>query len=62
MAIVGGADRHPPATVCSRQSHQTGKSGGMDLHHWWRFRDGKVYYYRGTEDTAAPTAKLLSDD
>src|SRR5262245_882372 len=20
----------------------TGKSGVMDLHHWWRFRDGKV--------------------
>ena len=31
------------------------------LHHWWRFRDGKVYYYRGTEDTAL-TARLLSDD
>jgi hypothetical protein len=24
----------------------------MDLHHWFRFRDGKVYFYRGTEDTA----------
>ena len=36
-----------------------GKSGVMDLHHWWRFRDGKVVLYRGTEDTAL-TAKLLS--
>ena len=42
-------------------STRTGKSGEMDLHHWWRFRDGKVYYYRGTEDTAL-TARLLSDD
>jgi ketosteroid isomerase-like protein len=24
----------------------------MDIHHWWRFRDGKIYLYRGTEDTA----------
>ena len=37
----------------------TGKSGTMNLHHWWRFRDGKIYFYRGTEDTAL-TADLLS--
>ena len=37
----------------------TGKSGTMDLHHWWRFRDGKVVLYRGTEDTAL-TADLLT--
>jgi len=36
----------------------TGKSGTMDIHHWWRFRDGKVCFYRGTEDTAL-TAALL---
>jgi ketosteroid isomerase-like protein len=37
----------------------TGKAGTMDLHHWWRFRDGKVVLYRGTEDTAL-TADLLA--
>jgi ketosteroid isomerase-like protein len=31
----------------------TGKSVVMDIHHWFRFRDGKIYVYRGTEDTAA---------
>jgi ketosteroid isomerase-like protein len=31
---------------------RTGKSGVMDLHHWWRFRKGKVVLVRGTEDTA----------
>jgi ketosteroid isomerase-like protein len=36
----------------------TGKQGAMDLHHWFRFRDGKVERYRGTEDTAL-TAALL---
>jgi ketosteroid isomerase-like protein len=29
-----------------------GKQVSMDLHHYFRFRDGKVSYYRGTEDTA----------
>jgi ketosteroid isomerase-like protein len=37
----------------------TGKSGSMTIHHWWRFRDGKVVLYRGTEDTAL-TAELLT--
>jgi ketosteroid isomerase-like protein len=36
----------------------TGKSGTMDLHHWWRFDGDKVCFYRGTEDTAL-TAELL---
>jgi uncharacterized protein len=37
----------------------TGKAGVMDIHHWWRFRDGEVVLYRGTEDTSL-TADLLS--
>jgi ketosteroid isomerase-like protein len=32
------------------------KGGGeqhtMHIHHYWRFRDGRVAYYRGGEDTA----------
>ena len=36
-----------------------GKSGAMDLHHWWRFRGDKISLYRGTEDTAL-TAALLA--
>ena len=40
-------------------SKATGKSAAMDLHHWWRFRDGKVCFYRGTEDTAA-TKEILA--
>jgi ketosteroid isomerase-like protein len=37
----------------------TGKTGESNIHHWWRFRDGKVCLYRGTEDTAL-TASLLA--
>ena len=36
----------------------TGRSGAMNIHHWWRLRDGKVWHYRGTEDTAL-VASLL---
>jgi len=38
---------------------ENGNSGSMDLHHWWRLRDGKVCFYRGTENTAL-TAALLT--
>jgi ketosteroid isomerase-like protein len=41
------------------EAKSSGKSTTMDLHHWWRFRDGKVCFYRGTEDTAA-TAEVLT--
>jgi hypothetical protein len=28
----------------------------MNLHHWFQFREGKISYYRGTEDTAQAEA------
>jgi len=34
------------------RSNATDKSATANIHHWWRFRHGKVCYYRGTEDTA----------
>lgn len=34
------------------RSRNTGKAAEMDLHHYFKFRDGKIAYYRGTEDTA----------
>ena len=37
-----------------------GKVATMDLHHWWRFRDGKVVLYRGSEDTALVADSLAS--
>jgi len=40
------------------RSRGTGRSAAMDLHHFFRFRDGKIAYYRGTEDTAQ-TAQAL---
>lgn len=42
------------------RSRETGKVAEMQLHHWFRFRDGKIAYYRGTEDTAITAATLAS--
>ena len=40
------------------RSRATGKTAAMDLHHFFKFRDGKIAYYRGTEDTARTQAVL----
>ena len=40
------------------RSRSTGKAVAMDLHHFFRFRDGKIAYYRGTEDTAETEAAV----
>lgn len=34
------------------RSRSTGRAVQMNLHHYFRFRDGKIAYYRGSEDTA----------
>lgn len=36
----------------------TGRGGEMHLHHYWRFRDGKVCFVRCSEDTALVQAAL----
>jgi ketosteroid isomerase-like protein len=36
----------------------TGREAKMNLHHYWRFRDGKVEFFRGSEDTAQIKAVL----
>jgi len=30
----------------------TGREASMTMHHYWRLRDGKVEYFRGSEDSA----------
>jgi ketosteroid isomerase-like protein len=36
----------------------TGRRVEMNLHHYFRFHEGKIGYYRGTEDTAQTQASL----
>jgi ketosteroid isomerase-like protein len=43
---------------CRAIARETGQPMAMDLHHLFRFRDGKIAYYRGTEDTAQIQAAL----
>ena len=40
------------------RSRETGKVAKMNLHHWWRFTNGKISFYRGTEDTALTVGAL----
>jgi uncharacterized protein len=40
------------------RSRRTGKTAAMNLHHFFQFQDGKIAYYRGTEDTAQTEAVL----
>jgi len=34
----------------------SGKTAAMNMQHWWRFDDGKVVYFRGSEDTEQTAA------
>jgi ketosteroid isomerase-like protein len=38
------------------KNRKTDKTLKMDLHHYFVFRDGKIAYYRGTEDTVQTEA------
>lgn len=45
---------------CRAKSRATGKEIDNDLHHYFRFKNGKISFYRGTEDTAQTVAALTS--
>ena len=38
----------------------SGRTISMNLHHFFRFRDGQIAYYRGSEDTAQMVALFQS--
>ncbi len=40
------------------RSRRSGKEAAMHLHHYWRFRDDKGAFWRGSEDTEQ-TANML---
>jgi len=43
------------------RSIATGQQASMTMHHYWRLRDGKVEYFRGSEDTEQ-TARVLTPE
>lgn len=58
VTFAGNEDSVLTVVHCRSRSRSTGKSTEMNLHHYFRFRDGLVSYYRGTEDTAQTEAAL----
>ena len=42
----------------THRSRETGKAASMNLHHWFRFTNGKISYCRCTEDTASTVETL----
>jgi uncharacterized protein len=44
--------------LCRAKARATGKAVDMNLHHFFQFRDGRIVYYRGTEDTSQTEAAL----
>jgi len=43
------------------RSRSSGRTSEMNLHHYFKFRDGKIAYYRGSEDSAQTEAVLKGD-
>jgi ketosteroid isomerase-like protein len=41
------------------RSIATGREASMTMHHYWRIREGKVDYFRGSEDTEV-TARVFA--
>jgi len=57
--VFGSNDTDVFTVVHFRGSNlATSKETDQDLHHWFRFRDDKICYYRGTEDTSQTEASF----
>jgi uncharacterized protein len=52
LTYAGTDDEVLTLVRCTVRNRRTGKKMSHDLHHHFRFCDGKVVYYRGSEDTA----------
>src|ERR1700733_13917254 len=59
LSVLAGENEVHALVRFRISSRATGRQGEMNLHHYWRLRDGKVEYYRGSEDSAQ-TAALLA--
>jgi ketosteroid isomerase-like protein len=57
-AYAANQDEVHTVVHCRAVARATGRSMDHDLHHYFRFADGKIVFYRGTEDTAQTEAAL----
>ena len=60
LTFAGNEDAVLTVVRCRTRARSTGKATDMTLHHYFRFRSGRIYYYRGTEDTSQTEAALRS--
>jgi ketosteroid isomerase-like protein len=59
LSIAGNADGDVHAFIrYAFTVSATGKDVAMNLHHYWKFRDGRVCYVRASEDTAQVAAAM----
>ena len=58
LTFAGNEDAVLTVVHFRAKSRSTGKEVDMNLHHHFRFRDGKVSFYRGTEDSSQTEAAL----
>jgi ketosteroid isomerase-like protein len=52
LTFAGNEDAVLTVVRCRAKARRTGRGIDMNLHHYFRFRDGKIFYYRGTEDSS----------
>jgi ketosteroid isomerase-like protein len=60
LEIMGDGDSVLTVVRFRMKSRSTGRQATMLLNHYWKFRDGKVAYYRGSEDTLL-TLRTVTD-
>ncbi len=58
VAFAATEDEVLTVVRCAATNRATGKPMAHHLHHYFKFRDGRVVYYRGSEDTAETTASF----
>ena len=59
LELIGEGDVVLTVVRYRVKSRSTGRDAEMLLHHYWKFRDGKVAYYRGGEDTLLTLRTVL---
>ena len=56
LTFAGTDDEVLTVVQFDAKNRKTGKKVSQRLHHYFKFRDGKIALYRGSEDTAAVAA------
>jgi ketosteroid isomerase-like protein len=59
LEIMGEGDTVLTVVRYRVKARATGREAEMLLHHYWKFRDGKIAYYRGAEDSLLTLRTVL---